>query len=410
MKPFHLLLLSCWIGLQTMAGCNKSDSAVQSKLQTAIEQERLSLEKSLDAPVPSISVLIESPRGRYFSSSTGKNGKPVTAATIFRFASNTKNFTATAILNMQQEGWLNIEDKITAMIPGAGMPYVPAETDWNFPHKNEITIKQLLQHNAGVYDLTNDTSQYDVNGDTYLEHAMTLDPNHQFTTPEYVKVLTQYKLTYGPPNTVYHYSNTGYSILGEIIARIYSFRSGKTKTYADYLHEKITGVSANVPLGVRFIENAMDQQLPAPYITGMIRLPDTTIITDRENASGHIAEGNGTGSMTDLNKYIRSLMQGRNVLKPQTVALMQNSEGPARPPEGNRYALGCSHIEGLGYGHNGATVGYLSMMAYDPATDVSVVVLLPYWNLTSKERFDFCLKALSKAGLAARSALGYPGK
>lgn len=176
------------------------------------------------------------------------------------------------------------------------------------------------------------------------------------------------------------------------------------------MHEKITGAAAKVPFGVQFIENATDRQLPAPYTTGMIRLPDTTLITDRENASGHIAEGNGTGTMTDLNKYIRSLMQGRNVLKPATVTQMQNSEGPAKPPEGNRYSLGCTHIEGLGYGHNGATVGYLSMMAYDPATDVSVVVLLPYWDLTSKARSDLCLKAQGKAGLAARAELGYPAK
>ncbi|SDD25058.1 serine hydrolase domain-containing protein [Niabella drilacis] len=408
MKPFRLLFLSCWIGLQTLASCGKSDPSLQSKLNAVIEQERRSLEKALDAPVPSISVLVETPNGRYFASSTGKNGKPVKETTWFRFASNTKNFTATAILNMQQEGWLHIDDKITATIPGSGLSYVPSDPAWNFPHRNEITIRQLLQHNAGVYDLTNDTTQYAVNGDTYLEHAMTLDPDHPFTTPEYINVLTQHHLTYGPPNTVYHYSNTGYSILGEIIARIYSFHSGKTKTYADYMHEKITGVAAKIPLGVRFIESAADKQLPAPYLTGMIRLPDTTIITDQENASGHIAEGNGIGTMTDLNRYIRSLMQGRNVLKPETVTLMQNSEGPAKPTDGSRYSLGCSHIEGLGYGHNGATVGYLSMMAYDPAADVSVVVLLPYWDLTSKTRFEGCLRALSKAGRAARSVLGYP--
>ncbi|WP_169540161.1 serine hydrolase domain-containing protein [Niabella aurantiaca] len=410
MKTFPLFFLSCWMGLQTMASCSKPDPSIQSKLNAAIQEERLSLEKSLGVPVPSISVLIESPKGRYFTSSAGKNGKPVTATTTFRFASNTKNFTATAILNMQQDGWLNIEDKITAVIPGSALPYVPLDANWDFPHKNEITIKQLLQHNAGVYDLTNDTSQYQVNGDTYLEHSMNLNPDHQFTTSEYVSVLTQHHLTYGSPNTVYHYSNTGYSILGAIIARIYSYHSGKAKTYADYMHEKITGTSAKVPLGVRFIENATDQQLPAPYITGMIRFPDHTEITDKENASGHVAEGNGTGTMADLNQYIRSLMQGRNVLKPETVALMQNSEGPAKPPGGNRYALGCSYVGGLGYGHNGATVGYLSMMVYDPAANVSVVVLLPYWDLGSPDRFAQCLNTLARAGLAARRALGYPGK
>jgi|GEM_PF-5995262 len=62
--------------------------------------------------------------------------------------------------------------------------------------------------------------------------------------------------------------------------------------------------------------------------------PDVRFI---ENPSGHVAGGNGTCTMTDLNKYIRNRMQGRNVLTPETVTLIQNSEGPAKPKDGSRY-------------------------------------------------------------------------
>lgn len=407
------LIVMALLVLQSSA-CKKTSQGDQQKLQEAIDNTRLDLEKSLGNDVPSLSVLIETPNGSYFTTSVGKNGKTITENTNFRFASNTKNFTATAILNMMQDGWLNIDDKITAIMPGSNIPYVPDMADWNFPHKNEITIKELLQHNAGVYDLTNDATQLSFNGDTYADHILETTVNHQFTTTEYISVLTANNLTYGPPNTVYHYSNTGYSILGEIISRIYTFHVGADKTYADYMYDKITGPKAKVPLDIHFVQLATDQQLPEPYVTGMIRLPDSLSITDRENASGHVAEGNGIGTMHDLNKYIRTLMKGKNVLTQQSVALMQTAKGLAPPPAGGNhdYALGCFHMPGLGYGHNGATEGYLSLMLYDPETDVSVIVMLPYWdftNMASTENSSFaqCLDALQKAGMAAKTALGY---
>ncbi|MCD2423271.1 hypothetical protein LQ567_10910 [Niabella pedocola] len=50
------------------------------------------------------------------------------------------------------------------------------------------------------------------------------------------------------------------------------------------------------------------------------------------------------------------------------------------------------------------------MMAYDPVADISVIFLLPYRDLSSKDRFELCLKALARAGLAARIALGLTGQ
>jgi len=57
---------------------------------------------------------------------------------------------------MQQDGWLNIDQYITENIPGTKTPLVPDTPEWNLPHKDQITIRQLLQHSAGVYDVDND--------------------------------------------------------------------------------------------------------------------------------------------------------------------------------------------------------------------------------------------------------------
>src|SRR5690606_8989474 len=307
MRTLNTMLLAVLVSTTLLTTCNHTADEMhgQQQLDAAIATLRTNLEKELGHDVPSISVLVESPNGTFFTSSAGKNGKAITENTYFRFASNTKNFTATAILKMMQDGWLHIDDNIASYIPSTTEPYVPNSPEWAIPHKNEITIKRLLQHNAGVYDVSNDPVPGFV-GLPYVEYMLENSPNHQFTSTELVNQITTNNLSYGAPNQVYHYSNTGYTILGEIIARVYSARSGQTKTYGDYLKDQIHGPASKVPIHLYFVENASDQQLPSPYITGMIQCPTNTVITDKINASPHVAEGNGVGTMALLNRYIRT--------------------------------------------------------------------------------------------------------
>jgi D-alanyl-D-alanine carboxypeptidase len=229
-------------------------------------------------------------------------------------------------------------------------------------------------------------------------------PDHQFTTTEYVKLLSEHNLTYGPPNTVYHYSNTGFSILGEIIARVYSQKTNASKTCGNYMYDHIVGPSSKIPLDIKFFELASDKQLPIPYIKGFIKFADHNVITDQTNASGHVGEGNGVGSMLMLSDYIRSVMKAQNVLNASSVEQMKTSKGPATT---SNYALGCSFVPGVGYGHNGATEGYLSTMLYDPETEFSVIVLLPFWDLRNTDNFTKCLETLNTTAREAKKALKY---
>ncbi|ALR31702.1 hypothetical protein ATE47_14805 [Chryseobacterium sp. IHB B 17019] len=405
MKKLRLLTLSLFLPF-VFAGCgdDEKENNYQLELDAVVKNIHSNLQRDLNTDVPSLSVYIVSPRGTYFSTVKGTNGTAVTPNTYFRFASNTKNFTSTAILKMMQDGWLNLDDKITANIPGTTVPYTPDVADWNFPHKNEITIRQILQHNAGIYDLTNDASQYNIGGETYAEHMLTTNPDFQFSASDYAKVLKDHNLTYGPPNTVYHYSNTGYTILSEIIARIYSQKTNSIKTYGDFMFDQIVGPGSKKPLGIKFPELASDKQLPSPYVKGLIKFSSHDEVTDQKNASAHIGEGNGVGTMVMLSDYIRTLMKGQNVLYASSAELMRTSKGPATT---SGYALGCSDFTGIGYGHNGATEGYLSLMAYDPKSDVSVVVLFPFWDVRSDEKFTRCLNTLNTTAIEAKRTLGY---
>ena len=396
---FMVLIYSC-------SGCEIESTTNHAKVLSAVNEVRSNLAAALGHEVPSLNLIIQSEDETIFVSASDTSDQSITKDTYFRFASNTKIFTATAILKMHQNGWLDITDHIVDTIPGSENAYVPDTPNWAIPYKDDITIEQLLQHSAGVYDVDNDVVP-GCDDMSYTEYMTTEDPNHQFTAEELVGQATINNLSYFVPGYGYHYSNTGYSILGEIIARVYSLHSDTLKTYSDYLKETITGGTSPIPLEIEFPYLATDQLLPDPHVCGTVYTENGTASFCDMNMSAQVAEGNGYGTIYQMNRYIRTLMTGRNVLQEETVSLMQDDVSLNNPS----YALGCEYRENLGYGHNGARVGNLSFMAYNPDTEVSVVVYLPLWDLSNgMESFMLCYQSMYDAAYAALDTLGYPGK
>lgn len=378
------------------------------KVKKAVDDVRTEYEKNINRKIPSLNILIQTPSDNIFVSSVPEGKAPITKDTYFRFASNTKNFTSASILKMQQDGWLNIKSKILDKIPGSNIPYIPDTPEFDIPFKSEITIEQLLQHAAGVYDVDND-SVPGYNGLSYVDYMMYKDPSHQYELSELVNQDAVHKLFFFPPGKGYHYSNTGFTMLSEIIERVYSFKSRARKYYADYVKDNITGSTAPVPLDFSFPYLASDVKLPVPYAEGLMLSKDTNVTFTDVNMSAHVGEGNGIGTMAELNKYIRTLMKGENVLNTKSIELMKHTVSDSN----KTYALGCFYIKDLGYGHNGCIKGYLSLMMYDPDTDVSIIVMLPENDYTKAEdelSIIKGLKAIVNAGFAARIALGFSGK
>jgi len=384
-----------------------AQNAKYDKIKSGLDSVRIKYEKVVKRTCPSLSVLIHTPEDNIFASSVAEDETPLTKDTYFRFASNTKNFTSTSILNMQEDGWLNIKDKIVSNIPGSNIPYVPNTPEFNVPYKDQITIELLLQHAAGVYDVDNDPVP-GFDGYSYTDYMDLRDPSHQFELSELVNQAAKNNLSYFPPGKGYHYSNTGYTILSEIIERVYSHASGSPKKYADYINDYITGSSAPVPLDISFPYLAWDISLRAPFVKGTIWAKDSTTIFTNVNMSSHVGEGNGYATFAELDKFVRSTMKGQNVLNMNSVELMKNTVSDSN----KTYALGCFYIEDLGYGHNGCIKGYLSYMLYDPNTDVSVIIMMPVndYRYPSGEGIAYGLKALLNAGFTARMVLGFPGK
>jgi len=394
----------------SILGCKKKNdpepNPTQSeKVKAVIDSVRLVTEVKLGHIIPSINIYMQTPDDIVFACASANGVPTLTPQTIFRFASNTKTFTSTAILNMYEDGWLDIYHKITDLMPGYTEPYVPATPQWEIPYKNDITIEQLLQHAAGVYDVDNDPVP-GFGGKSYVEFMYEADSSHQFTVTEMVEQLVINDLSYFKPDSGYYYSNTGYAILSEIVARVYSQHAGVQKSCTDYLEDYIYGAGTPVPLNLHFPWQASDVSLSNPHVNGIVYYTNVVkVIYGSSNMSAHMGEGNGWANFEELNQFIRTLMTGNNVLSAQTVTLMQTDYSQFN----GSYALGCTHTPNLGYGHNGCIRGYLTIMVYDPEVDVSVIALLPMVDQSTDCNFIFCFKALYEAAWAARVVLGYPG-
>ena len=124
---------------------------------------------------------------------------PVTPDTVFDIGSVTKQFTAAAILKLEEQKQLKVEDAISNYFAN-----VPAD-------KQDITLHQLLTHTAGLPESLGD--DYDrILKDDYIDLAMRTPLLHQ-------------------PGEAYSYSNTGYSLLTAIIEQVTG------QSYEAYLRE-----------------------------------------------------------------------------------------------------------------------------------------------------------------------------
>ncbi len=311
----------------------------------------------------------------------------------FRCASTTKTFTAAAVMLLHQQGLLDIHDSITENIPGTSDPYVPDSPEYDIPFKGQITIKLLLMHRAGVFDLANSDIPEDkgppYGGKNYIDYVKDSDPYHPFTFDELLGVVATYQLFEFEPGVRYGYSNTGYSLLGKIIEQV----SGVS--YNDFIMDELivpNGLIDTFPLS-----DSHQTTLPAPFVPGYMYTGDALTDVTEDNLTANIAEGNVITTPYDLALWCKKLMTGEAGLTTETVNMMMEAAEPQAEGSERLYGLGLEYVPSLGWGHNGAHPGYLTDMYYDPEKEASRVMFANVWNVADE------ITSLKAQALAMRS-------
>ena len=157
---------------------------------------------------PGIAVLVSRDGTVLFSKGWGmanlEHDVRVTTKTKFRIGSVTKQFTAAAILKLQEDGKLSVDDPLSKFIP-------------DYPRGDEVKLHHLLTHTSGIHSFTSKP-----------EFFATVASS---TTPEEMIESFQNDPFDFSPGEKFQYNNSGYFLLGHIIAKV------SEKSYGEYLRE-----------------------------------------------------------------------------------------------------------------------------------------------------------------------------
>jgi CubicO group peptidase (beta-lactamase class C family) len=167
-------------------------------------------------------------------------GRPITDSTLFHLASVTKPFVATAVMQLVEEGKVELDQPVTRYVPYFTMKDPRAAT---------ITVRQVLSHTAGLPDVTD----YAWGKPEYDDGAL----------ERYIKGLKDSTLI-AAPGEKWQYSNIGFELLADLVA----IQSGQP--FEDYVQRRIL-----TPLGMK---------------------KSTLLMTDVDStllASGHEADSTG---------------------------------------------------------------------------------------------------------------------
>jgi D-alanyl-D-alanine carboxypeptidase len=263
---------------------------------------------------------------------------PAQAGTLYEIASLSKQFTAAAILQLAEQGKLQLDAPAVNYLPD-----LPAAAQ-------TITVRQLLNHTSGVP--RNDYLYVQLNRPQPYPPSTVLETYEQ-----------SFNALSFDPGTAWEYSNLGYFILGVIIESV----SGQS--YGDYLAQHVfsaaglttTSYCVQPPTG-----------LAQGYLTGG---PQWTSVPS-ENLSLAFAAGGLCSTAPDLLAWQQALAAGR-VVSP---AAYQAMIAPVTLPDGTQTFYGFGLKIGV-YGgqpaiyHQGAITGFGSVLAYYPGDDLTVVLL-----------------------------------
>ena len=322
------------------------DPTLEEQLQKALDDGT----SNYDGKGVSVAIIIPDQETWLGTSGISHGAKSITADMLFSAGSITKTFTAATIMQLAEENELSLDDSLYKWIPN----YSKIDST--------ITIKQLLNHTSGLYDIAENSQFFE---------AIFSNQNRIWTSEE---ILSEYVLEpYFPKGTEWRYSNTGYIILRSIIKKVSAMQISN-----EYRSRFLN------PLNLDRTFLAPEETLPTPIAHGWHdfngsyeELPEISM------ASFYSAAGGGIFTTAeDLAKWANSLFHERTAVSPQILDQMIDFYSPITNQQLlSGYGLGVERFNlelfnGLEiWGHGGDPVGYAAGCFYIPQYGVSIGIM-----------------------------------
>ncbi|AUG76173.1 hypothetical protein CFP65_1272 [Kitasatospora sp. MMS16-BH015] len=304
----------------------------------------------------------------------------------FRAGSVTKTFVATVVLQLSAEGRLGLDDPIERHLPGV------------VPNGGAITVRQILGHTAGLFDYLEDPS---FATDTEAQQQEFLATGRwQTYTPQQLIALAVAHPPYFAPGQGWHYSNTDYQLMGELIEKV-TGRSWRTEVQQRIL----------CPLGLHHSTlPGTDTTVPGPHSHAYFSLSTGPADVTELNPSQGGAAGEMISTTEDLTRFNAALLGGRLLAPAQLAAMTTTVPANDYPP--SRYGLGlmqtslsCTEV----WGHPGGINNYLTYeFGNRTGTRQMVISVTPYDPAKSDQLTPTVIALLDRAfcGPGAGSTTG----
>jgi CubicO group peptidase (beta-lactamase class C family) len=294
---------------------------------------------------PGLAVLVAQDGKILFEKSYGladrEHHVPVIPQTTFRIGSIGKQFTASAILKLQEEGKLSVNDKLSKYIP-------------DFPRGNEVTLRHLLRHTSGIHSYTEKQG--------FIESVTSAvkpdDLINSFKNDPYDF----------DPGKKWHYDNSGYFLLGRIVEKV----SGQS--YGDFLQKNFFQPLGMTNSGVYRAHPGLPHEALGYSLEG-------AVFTNAVNWDMSWAGGAGTlySTVEDLFRWNEGIFNGRVL----DAASLKAAFTPVKISEnqvgsGSGYGFGWfinRHRGLLQIWHGGGLNGFSSYLLRVPDEKCTVAIL-----------------------------------
>ncbi|HEX8753259.1 MAG TPA: serine hydrolase domain-containing protein [Solirubrobacterales bacterium] len=286
--------------------------------------------------------VVEAFGSRTVDLAAGQVGPPdMSPDLLMRIGSETKTFTATAVLQLVGEGRVGLEDPISRYVKGV-------------PNGGAITVRELGDMRSGLVDFTDNEA---------WEAEYLAAPTHDWKPRQLLAASFSLPPSF-PPGQGYEYSNTNYVLLGLLVEAVTGERIARyvERHILRPLHMEHTFV----PSGATF---------PRPHADGYTVQPleDRLVNATGWNFSWAWSAGTMVSDLHDLRIWARALATG-TLLKP---AVQRQRERFLPFPFSSQagYGFGLFDVNGW-IGHDGAVPGYESLTVYLPSRRATMVILL----------------------------------
>jgi len=349
-----LFFFSCFFASATAGQGNACPPSQVTALRASLQQLIDSVVKARP-DIAGVSAHVDAPkRCLVWSGVAGVSdratGAPLKPEQPHRIASNTKTYVAAAVLRLVEEGTLRLDAPIAGLLSGESVEVLRR----GGYRPDAITVRHLLTHTSGIFDYAMSAPYQEVvNG----------NPTKRWTRAEQIRFAVDQGQPYGEPGSVFHYSDTGYILLGEIVERV----TGQSMAVA---LRSLLGYARNGWTATWF-----ETLEPAPA-GGADRAHQYMgdVDTYAFDPSFDLFGGGGLAATPrDMARFTRALFEGKVYWKKETLDVMLTE--PAVPASRNyRSGIYARDVEGVrGFGHT----GFWNTFAFHfPEADLTVAASL----------------------------------